>query len=55
MTPAAIRNVGSALVDKARGEELGTMRALVAAASAGLTTAVLTYRLLRSGSGDEKD
>jgi hypothetical protein len=47
MTSSAIRNVGSALADKARGEELGPMRALVAAAAAGLTTAVLTYRVLR--------
>ena len=46
---AALRNVGSAVADKARGEELGRMRAFVAAAAAGLTTAALTYRLLRSG------
>jgi len=31
------------------------MRALVAAASAGLTIGVLTYRLLRSGGGDDED
>jgi hypothetical protein len=48
MTPATLRNVGSALADKARGEDLGRMRAMVAAAAAGLTTAVVTYRVLRS-------
>lgn len=49
MTPSTLRTVGSALADKARGEDLGRIRALVAAAAAGLTTAALTYRVLRSG------
>lgn len=48
MTPAPIRNVGSALADKARGQEPGRMRAFVAAAAAGLTAAAITYRVLRS-------
>jgi hypothetical protein len=48
MTPSTIRNVGSALADKARGEELGPLRAMVAAAAAGITAAALTYRVLRS-------
>jgi hypothetical protein len=50
MTPSTLRTVGSALYDKARGEELGRVRALVAAAAAGVTTAALTYRVLRAGS-----
>lgn len=48
MTPSTIRNVGNALADKARGEKPGRVRAFVAAAAAGLTVAVLTYRVLRS-------
>lgn len=48
MTPSTIRNVGSALADKARGEEPGRMRAFVASVAAGITVAVLTYRVLRS-------
>ena len=52
MAPAALRNVGSALAGKALGDEPGRMRALVAAAAAGLTTAALTYRVLRSGGDD---
>jgi hypothetical protein len=55
MAPAAIRNVGEALAQRARGEIPGRFRALVAAVAAGTVTATVTYRLLRStgGSGDD--
>jgi hypothetical protein len=48
MTPSTLRNVGSALADKARGDQPGRLRAFVAAVAAGITVAVLTYRVLRS-------
>lgn len=39
----------TAVSEKLAGEGPGRMRALVAAVATGATTAVLTYRLLRSG------
>jgi hypothetical protein len=52
---AALRNVGQAVAQKARGEVPGRVRALVAAGAAGTVTAVVTYKLLRSSpsSGDD--
>ena len=52
---AALRNVGQAVAQKARGEVPGRVRALVAAGTAGAVTAVVTYKLLRSSpsSGDD--
>jgi hypothetical protein len=52
---AALRNVGQAVAQKARGEVPGRVRALVAAGAAGTMTAVVTYKLLRSSpsSGDD--
>ena len=49
MKAAALRTVGTAAAERAFGEGPGRMRALGAAIIAGTTTAVLTYRLLRSG------
>jgi hypothetical protein len=54
MASAALRNVGEAVAQRARGDVPGRVRALVAAVAAGTATAALTYRLLRSSgsSGD---
>ena len=53
MTPAAIRNVGEAMAQRARGDVPGRFRALVAAVAAGTVTTALTYRLLRSAPGGD--
>jgi hypothetical protein len=49
MKAAALRTVGKAASDRVRGDRPGPFRAFAAAAVAGITTAVVTYRLLRSG------
>jgi hypothetical protein len=46
---SALRNVGEAIAQRARGDVPGRVRALVAAAAAGAVTATVTYKLLRSG------
>lgn len=46
---AAARTLGKAAAQKLSGEGPGRMRALAAAAVAGAATAVLTYRVLRTG------
>jgi hypothetical protein len=51
MTPAGIRMVGKAASERLRGAQPGRARAFAAAVVAGATTAVVTYRLLRSGEG----
>jgi hypothetical protein len=45
---AALRNVGQAVAQRARGDVPGRLRALVAAGAAGTVTAVVTYKLLRA-------
>jgi hypothetical protein len=52
MAPAAVRNVGEALAQRARGDVPGRFRALIAAVAAGTVAATVTYRLLRSTGGD---
>jgi hypothetical protein len=52
MKAKAIRSVGTAVVERAVGQQPGRTRAMAAAMFAGLATAAATYKLLRSG-GDE--
>ena len=53
MASAALRNVGEAVAQRARGDVPGRLRAMAAAVAAGSVAAVVTYRLLRgTGSGD---
>jgi hypothetical protein len=52
MASAALRNVGEAVAQRARGDVPGRARAMVAAVAAGAATAVLTYKLLRSTGGE---
>ena len=49
---SALRNVGEAVAQRARGDVPGRFRALVAAAAAGAVTAAVTYKLLRSSGSD---
>ena len=48
--PAPLRALIKALGERLSGSKPGVLRALVAAVTVGFTAAVLTYRLLRSGS-----
>ena len=41
--------LGKALAERLKGSKPGVFRALLAAIAAGSATAILTYRLLRSG------
>lgn len=50
MKGAVLRTVGRAASDRVLGTGPGPVRAFVAATVTGTATAVLTYRLLRSGS-----
>lgn len=47
--PGAIKKLLKAIGDRASGTKPGAFRALLIAISVGLTAAVATYRLLRSG------
>ena len=49
MKGAAIRTVGKATTERLGGQGPGRGRAVAAAMVTGAATAVLTYRLLRSG------
>jgi hypothetical protein len=49
MASAALRTVGKAASQRLHGDRPGPFRAFAAAAVAGMATAVITYRLLRSG------
>ncbi len=49
----AIQAVGKAVGERSLGLGPGPVRAAVAAAITGSVTAAATYRLLRSGAGDE--
>lgn len=51
MASAALRAVSKAVGERVSAGSAGPVRALVAAAVTGTATAVLTYRLLRSGGG----
>jgi hypothetical protein len=48
--PAPLRALIKAIGERLSGSKPGVLRALVAAITVGVTAAVLTYRLLRSGS-----
>ena len=45
--------IGTALGQRIAGDQVSRTKSLAAAAMVGMTTAVLTYRVLRSGGGDE--
>jgi hypothetical protein len=49
MKGPALRTVGRAISERVAGDRPGALRAFAAAAVTGMTTAVITYRLLRSG------
>jgi hypothetical protein len=55
MKGAAIRSIGSTVVERALGEQPGRARAITAAVFAGAATAAATYKLLRSADGGEDD
>ena len=46
--------VETAVAERAAGKQVSRTKSLVAAALAGIATATLTYRVLRSGSTEEK-
>jgi hypothetical protein len=48
--PAPLRTLIKAIDERLSGSKPGVLRALVAAIAAGFAAAVLTFRLLRSGS-----
>ncbi len=48
--PAPLRALIKAIGERLSGSKPGVLRALVVAITVGVTAAVLTYRLLRSGS-----
>jgi hypothetical protein len=52
MSGGALRTLGKAAAERVTGTGPGPVRAFVAAAITGTATAVLTYRVLRSGSDD---
>ncbi len=52
MKGAAIRSLGTTVVERAMGQQPGRSRAVVAAVFAGAATAAATYKLLRSGGDD---
>jgi hypothetical protein len=52
MSGAALRTLGKAAAERVSGTGPGALRAFVAAAVTGTATAVLTYRVLRSGSDE---
>ena len=54
MKAAAIRTLGTTVVERAVGGQPGRTRAMAAAVFAGAATAAATYKLLRSG-GDDDD
>lgn len=52
MKGAAIRSLGTTVVERAMGQQPGRGRAMVAAVVAGAATAAATYKLLRSAGDD---
>ena len=55
MKATAIRSIGTTVAERAMGQEPSRRRAMTAAMFAGLATAAATYKLLRSGGGDDGD
>ena len=53
MKGAAIRSIGTTVVERAMGQQPGRTRAMAAAVFAGAATAAATYKLLRSAGGDD--
>lgn len=53
MKGAAIRTIGTTVVERATGGQPGRARAMAAAMFAGAATAAATYKLLRSAGGDD--
>lgn len=49
MKGTALRTIWKAIRDRLSGNQPGAMRAFVVAVVVGVATAVITYRLLRSG------
>ena len=49
MSSAATRTVGNAAIKRIAGSRPGPLGALLAATIVGVATAMVTYRLLRSG------
>jgi hypothetical protein len=52
MKATAIRTLGTAVVERAVGQQPGRVRAMAAAMFAGAATAAATYHLLRNVDGD---
>jgi hypothetical protein len=55
MKGAALRSIGTTLVERVSGGQPGRTRAITAAMFAGFATAAATYKLLRSGGDDDDD
>lgn len=55
MKAAAIRSLGTTVVERAMGRQPGRTRAMTAAMFAGVATAAATYKLLRSAEGGDDD
>ena len=53
MKGAAIRSIGTTVVERAVGQQPGRTRSMTAAMFVGLATAAATYKLLRSAGGEE--
>ena len=51
MSKPGVKTVKKAVAERASGSRPGPLRALGAAAVAGVAAGVLTYKLLRSGDG----
>jgi len=55
MKGTAIRTLGTTFVERVTGGQPGRARAMAAALFAGAATAAVTYKVLRSGGGDDED
>ena len=55
MKGVALRTIGTAVVERVTGGQPGRARAMAAAMFAGAAAAGATYKLLRSGGGDDGD
>ncbi|MBV8998722.1 MAG: hypothetical protein JO304_06665 [Solirubrobacterales bacterium] len=55
MKGAAIRSIATTVAERALGQQPGRTRAVTAAMIAGVATAAVTYKLLRSGGDDDDD
>jgi hypothetical protein len=55
MKGAAIRSLGTTVVERVAGGQPGRGRAMVAAVVTGAATAAAAYKLLRSGGGEDDE